>query len=100
MAYVMGGPKGDAFKTFEEFCVRGYNLVRKNGHFIISIFMLMLSAGMPELSSLNDIEYLSNQLSLNLSEQEANNKFRKEIQDCLKSSWRKIDNLLHSMKRN
>ena len=45
MAHVMGGKTGKAFKTFEEFCVRGYNLVRKNGHFLISIFMMMLSAG-------------------------------------------------------
>ena len=55
---------------------------------------------MPELGCLEDLEYLSKQLSLDLSEQEANIKFKKEINDSLKSSWRKYDNLIHSMKRN
>lgn len=55
---------------------------------------------MPELSGLEDLEYLSKQLSLDLSEPEANLKFKKEINDSLKSSWRKYDNLIHSMKRN
>lgn len=45
MAFAMGGKDGKLFNLFEEYCLRGYNLVRKNGHFLISIFMMMLSAG-------------------------------------------------------
>lgn len=54
---------------------------------------------MPELSNFSDIEYLKSRLSLNLSEQEATNKFKREIHDSLNTTSRKIDNLLHNMKR-
>lgn len=54
---------------------------------------------MPELSDLSDIEYLKMRLSLNLSEQEATNKFKREIYDSLNTTFRKFDNLLHNIKR-
>ena len=55
--------------------------------------------GMPELMDHSDIDYLKNQLSLSLSEQEANNKFRGEINNTLNSTYRKIDNFIHAVKR-
>ena len=54
---------------------------------------------MPELMDHSDIDYLKNQLSLSLSEQEANNKFRGEIHNTLNSTYRKIDNFIHAVKR-
>lgn len=56
--------------------------------------------GMPELTCISDIEYLKNQLCLNLSEQEATNNFKKEIATALNDNWRKIDNLIHNLKRD
>jgi phosphatidylinositol-4,5-bisphosphate 3-kinase len=37
------------YKKFEDKCCIAYNLIRKHGHFLINIFRMMLSAGMPEL---------------------------------------------------
>ncbi|KAL4490435.1 hypothetical protein ABPG72_002645 [Tetrahymena utriculariae] len=99
MAFVMGGKDGNLFRKFEEYCTQAYNLVRKSGNFIINIFLLMLEAGMPELQSPQDIEYLRNQLSINLTEQEATNKFKKEITDSLNSLFRRIDNFFHALRR-
>ncbi len=45
MAVVMEGKKSDKFKEFEDYCTKAYNLVRKQGYFLINIFMMMLSAG-------------------------------------------------------
>ncbi|EGR27401.1 phosphatidylinositol- -diphosphate 3-kinase, putative [Ichthyophthirius multifiliis] len=100
MAFVMGGKDGTLFKKFEEYCTQAYNLVRKQGNFIINIFLLMLEAGMPELQFPHQIEYLKNQLSISLSEQEATNKFKKEIHDSLNSIFRRFDNFIHQLKRN
>ena len=55
--------------------------------------------GMPELTSFSDIEYLKNQLALNLSELEATNKFKLEIYNSLDDTFRRIDNLFHAFKR-
>lgn len=54
---------------------------------------------MPELSGHDDINYLKTQLSLHLSEQEAINKFRLEIRNTLNNTLRRIDNLIHNIKR-
>jgi phosphatidylinositol-4,5-bisphosphate 3-kinase catalytic subunit alpha/beta/delta len=56
--YVMGDSTSANFKKFEEKCCEAFNLVRKNGHFLINIFRLMLSAGIPELVKEEDISYL------------------------------------------
>ena len=49
MAHVLDGKHSEKFKIFEEYCTNAYNLVRKHGHTLIALFMMMLSAGIPEL---------------------------------------------------
>ncbi len=68
MVYMMGGRDGPDFSTFQNYCTQAYNLVRKNGHLIISLFILMITSGMPELSNIEDIYYLTTMLSLDMSE--------------------------------
>ena len=60
MAFVMGGKGGKLFRKFEEYCTIAFNLVRKHGIFLINIFLMMVSGGLPELRSNSDIEYLRN----------------------------------------
>jgi len=60
-------------------CCQAYNILRSKGHQLINMFLIMLSAGMPELKEEDDLQYLVNRLDLNISEQEAANKFKKEI---------------------
>jgi phosphatidylinositol-4,5-bisphosphate 3-kinase len=54
---------------------------------------------MPELSKPADIQYLKNQLALDLTELEATSRFEQEILNSLNSTWRRIDNVLHNMRR-
>ncbi|KRX10773.1 Protein kinase-like domain [Pseudocohnilembus persalinus] len=100
MCYVMGGTGGELYKSFEEMCCKGYNLIRKHGHFIINIFKLMLSAGIPELQNAENIEYLNMILSLELSEQQAAAKFRKELKNTLKDTFKSLDNMIHEIVTN
>lgn len=43
------------YQEFCDLCGQAYNLVRKSGNLFINMFLLMLSAGMPELSKPQDI---------------------------------------------
>lgn len=52
---------------------------------------------MPELRDEAHIEYLKMRLSLDLGEEDATKKFKKEIEESLKTFWRKIDNLVHNI---
>ncbi|CAK95176.1 unnamed protein product (macronuclear) [Paramecium tetraurelia] len=99
MAFVIGGRDGDLFKKFQQDCTNAYNLVRKHGHFIINIFLMNLSAGMPELQQASNVKYIEDQLALNLSDQEATAKFKQEIVNSLNDTWRQVDNWYHYMRR-
>lgn len=70
----------DEYKTanyyyFEDLCCRAYNILRANANQLINLFLIMLSAGMPELKHKEEIEALVIKLDLNLSEREAAKKF-------------------------
>ena len=62
------------------------------------MFLIMLSAGMPELKRDDDIQFLVNRLDLGISEQEASNKFKKEIQKAMTTYSRRFDNFIHNIK--
>ena len=83
---------------FEEDCCNAYNILRKEGDKLINLFLLMLSAGMPELNHEKDIQWLVKRLNLNLSEQEASKVFKKEIINAIYSTSRRLDNLAHNIK--
>lgn len=98
MAYVMGGMNSEGFSLFNSLCCRAYNIIRKNGWKIINLFLLMQSAGMPELKCSADIEYMRNMLSLQFTEMEAEAKFKKEIINSMNSRIRTLDNFIHNLK--
>jgi len=90
--------KSRSFKEFEDKCCQAYNILRKEGHQLINMFLIMLSAGMPELKRDDDIQYMVNRLDLGISEQEASNKFKKEIQKAMQTYSRRFDNFIHNIK--
>ncbi|EGR27704.1 phosphatidylinositol- -diphosphate 3-kinase, putative [Ichthyophthirius multifiliis] len=102
MEYVLTYDKKDGqnfYEKFEQKCCDAYNLIRKHGHFLINIFRMMLSAGMPELQKQSDIQYLVDMLNLNLSEQEASQHFKNELIRSKNSYFRQVDNFIHEYVR-
>lgn len=71
--------KSKSFLRFEEDCCKAYNILRKEGDQLVNLFLLMLSAGMPELNHEKDIEFLVKKLNFGMTEQEASKLFKKEI---------------------
>jgi len=45
MVFVMGGRGSPDFVKFANFCTQAYNLVRNKGNLLISLFIMMLAAG-------------------------------------------------------
>lgn len=95
MAYVMDGKDGYRFQFFKDYCCKAYNYVRKHGKRLINLFLLMTSAGMPELKNKADIAHLQKTLSLRMTEKEASSKFVEEIDNALNNYFRSIDNVIH-----
>ena len=58
----------------------------------------MISAGMPELQSVQNVDYVRTQLNLTLTENEAEETFSKLIDKSLSDTYRRVDNAIHNLK--
>jgi phosphatidylinositol-4,5-bisphosphate 3-kinase len=96
-AYVMGGEGAAKYKEFEEQCVREYQVLRRNTGMLITLFVLMLSTGIPELQSKSAIEYLRNALQVDASVAEASKYFKGLIKESLNSKATQWNNYVHIM---
>ena len=74
-------------------------MLRHNSNKIINLFLIMLSAGMPELQKKEEIRKLEIKLSLNSSDREAEKIFIKEIKEAMTTFSRRIDNAAHNWKQ-
>jgi len=101
MAYVMGGKKyqkSPLFKKFLQLCSESFKTLRGNAITLENLFVLMVSAGMPELMKEADIFYMRDKLYLNVNEKKADKKLQAEINKSLDSTYRRIDNMIHNLK--
>uniref|UniRef100_A0A672U5Z2 phosphatidylinositol-4,5-bisphosphate 3-kinase n=1 Tax=Strigops habroptila TaxID=2489341 RepID=A0A672U5Z2_STRHB len=57
----------EKFGRFRQYCEEAYLILRKHGNLFITLFALMLTAGLPELTSVKDIQYLKVKYDLQLS---------------------------------
>jgi phosphatidylinositol-4,5-bisphosphate 3-kinase catalytic subunit alpha/beta/delta len=83
---------------FESMCVKAFNILRKHSNLLINLFVLMIPATMPELLQRDHVTYLKDHLHLELNDSEAADKFMKEIQQCLSTFSRQLDNFFHNVK--
>ncbi|KAI1309369.1 Phosphatidylinositol 4,5-bisphosphate 3-kinase catalytic subunit beta isoform [Halotydeus destructor] len=96
-----GGKKGKQFETFKDYCVKAFLILRKHGSIILSLFAMMISSGLPELSSVCDLEYLRETLVLGLPEAEALKHFEAKFNEALKSGYKTSVNwFFHNVTRD
>ena len=101
--YVIAKGRSDSaeFSHFRKLCEQCFLLLRKRGALLINLFAMMLSTGIPELRSLDDINYVRDALVLGSTDDEALLSFRKKFDDALKNSWSVSWNwYIHNVVRN
>lgn len=95
-AYVMGGEKSSDFAEFRQLCCRIYNLLRRHSSTFISLFELMLFAGLTQLSSHEDLAYLKKSLlTTGTSESEAEETFSRLIDESLSTKSTQLNFAIH-----
>ena len=88
--------KEEFFKTA---CVKAYNILRHNAQRLINMFIIMSTAGMPELCSMDDVRYAKKQLKLDMpNDEDAGNYFVGLIKQSKNDRFRLIDNIFHYYK--
>ncbi|XP_014479292.1 PREDICTED: phosphatidylinositol 4,5-bisphosphate 3-kinase catalytic subunit delta isoform [Dinoponera quadriceps] len=95
--------KGHAveFQRFQSHCEQAFLVLRQHGGLILSLFAMMISTGLPELSSEKDLNYLRDTLVLEMSESEAQKHFRSKFDEALCNSWKTSLNWAsHNMSKN
>jgi len=94
-AEIMGGPKSPLFKRFEDLCCKCLLILRKHAGLLITLFSLMLSCGIPELTKESDIDYLKDRLMLGLSEKEVEIEFKKIILKSMRTKTTLVNDAIH-----
>lgn len=82
-----GETNNSNFERFQETCEKAYLILRAKAHLLISLFMMMLSSGIPQLTCRKDVDYLKETLVPHLSEADAREHFRAKFKEALKNSW-------------
>ncbi|PSN34153.1 hypothetical protein C0J52_10044 [Blattella germanica] len=89
------------FQIFQKHCEQAFLILRRHGSLIISLFAMMISTGLPELSSEKDLNYLRDTLVMEMSEQDALTHFRSKFEEALCNSWKTSLNWAsHNMAKN
>ncbi|CAL4116873.1 unnamed protein product, partial [Meganyctiphanes norvegica] len=93
--------RSEEFIKFKEYCEQAFEILRQYGSFIISLFAMMISTGLPELQSEKDLDYLKETLKLDLSKEEALDHFRSKFDEALSNAWKTSVNwAFHAMAKN
>ena len=73
-----------------------YQILRKHSNFLITLFLMMMNTGLPEVSCLQDVEYLRKTLVPHYSEKEADEFFKAKFQEALHYGWKaSANNVFH-----
>ncbi|XP_049283271.1 phosphatidylinositol 4,5-bisphosphate 3-kinase catalytic subunit beta isoform [Anopheles funestus] len=76
------------FCHFQKLCEDAFLILRQHGCLILSLFSMMISTGLPELSSEKDLNYLRETLVLDKTEEEARTHFKHKFSEALANSWK------------
>ena len=80
------------YRKFEQYCCDAYNIVRRHANHLIMLFALMISCGIPELQSHDDIMWLREKLLVDSTDAEAAAHMREMIKKSLASTKTKFNN--------
>jgi len=96
-ACVIGGKGSPGYQKFVSVCCQAYNILRRDGDLFITLFGLMLSTGIPELRSKEDIGYLQLALMRDLDDLAAAERFAAMIDETVHSSSQTWNDMFHHL---
>lgn len=81
---------------FIALCLKAYESVREDIKLWTTLFKFMVPSGMPELSNLEDIDYMLQMLREGETPGEAAAALADEIDKSITTKWRRFDNMIHT----
>lgn len=78
--------------------VKAYKIVRKHSRIFINLFLMMLSTGLPQLRSIEDIGYLRESFQLNQKKEElVETQWKVLLMESLNSKSTAINFFIHNL---
>lgn len=75
------------FDKFVQLCEDAYLILRRKASLFINLLAMMLQTGIPELKSMDDLNYVRVALALGDSEKDAKDHFHSKLQEARKNAW-------------
>ncbi|KAL3671440.1 hypothetical protein V7S43_003362 [Phytophthora oleae] len=97
MLDTMGGKKSENYKQFQQLACEAFQVLRTNSNLLITLLVLALTCGIPELHSANCIKWVHKTLMLDLPDEEASEAFKKLIHVALHTTTTKLNDAVHLM---
>ncbi|EAY14583.1 Phosphatidylinositol 3- and 4-kinase family protein [Trichomonas vaginalis G3] len=94
---VLDGQNGKLYKEFEQTSIKAYNVMREKANLIMSLMLLMLGTGIPELQKPSDLQYMKDMLHLNVNEREDADIFKNLIKISTESTKTAVNNWIHNL---
>eukprot|EP01102_Stenamoeba_stenopodia_P009928 TRINITY_DN2950_c0_g4_i1.p1 TRINITY_DN2950_c0_g4~~TRINITY_DN2950_c0_g4_i1.p1 ORF type:complete len:949 (+),score=178.17 TRINITY_DN2950_c0_g4_i1:889-3735(+) len=94
-AAVLEYPKGEFYLKFQRICKQAYNILRHNSTTFINLFQMMVSTGIPELQTSDDINYLRESFKLGASDAEAGEYFENLILESYNTKTTVLNDAIH-----
>ncbi|CAL8106071.1 unnamed protein product [Calicophoron daubneyi] len=86
------------FQEFTELCGRAYLLLRRHANLLLTLFAMMLPSGLPELTSVCDLDYVRKTLAVEMNDEQALAYFHGQLNEAYYGAWTtKIDWFSHWM---
>eukprot|EP01127_Copromyxa_protea_P018908 TRINITY_DN6038_c0_g1_i1.p1 TRINITY_DN6038_c0_g1~~TRINITY_DN6038_c0_g1_i1.p1 ORF type:complete len:1361 (+),score=214.79 TRINITY_DN6038_c0_g1_i1:544-4083(+) len=95
--HVMGDERGADYLRFMELSTRAYDIVRQNSNIFLNLFHMMLSTGIPQLRTVNDIHYLRQAFSLEQTREKAQRHWANLVIESLNTKTTQINFFLHNL---
>ncbi|ESL08953.1 phosphatidylinositol 3-kinase 2 [Trypanosoma rangeli SC58] len=93
--YMLGGQSSPIYVYFVHLACHAYNVVRRFGGTLMTLFMLMLSTGIPELQNVEDISWLRTVLRIDSSNEEAKEHYKQQISLAMANFRAQFNDYIH-----
>lgn len=97
MLDVIGGKKSANYKAFKTLACDAFKVLRAHSNLLITLLVLALTCGIPELASTDDIKWVHKALMIEFSDDEAEKRFRRLITVALNTKTTQLNDAVHLM---
>ena len=87
----------EQYQDFIELCVDVYNILREHSQLLVSLVSLAIPCGLPELQTEKDVLWLYEKLNVDMSDEEAGEHFRMQLNIALNTKGTRINDAAHML---